>query len=153
MNRSLPAPASDVALLMTRLLLGVIMFAHGYQKMMINGIGRTTEGFENLSIPLAIVSASFVTVVEFVGGVLLVAGALTTIVSGLMMVIMVGAAGFVHIPNGIFVANGGWELVGAIAAGLLALAAMGPGRYSVDHVMVLRQKAREYELELAFQRS
>ena len=88
MNRPLPAPASDIALLATRVLLGVIMFAHGYQKMMINGIGRTTEGFENLSIPLAIVSASFVTVVEFAGGALLIMGALTTVVSGLMMVIM-----------------------------------------------------------------
>ncbi len=144
MNRPLPPTAGDVALLAARLLLGVVMFAHGWQKMMINGIGRTTEGFEKMSIPLAILSASFVTVVEFVGGVLLIVGALTTLVAGLMMVIMVGAAVFVHIPNGIFVADGDWELVGVIAAGLVMLAARGPGRYSVDH-LTARMREREQE--------
>ena len=89
------------------------MFAHGYQKLVVNGIGRTTAGFESMSIPLAIVSASFVTVVEFVGGVMLVPGALTPVVCALMLVVMSGAAVFVHIPHGVFVANGGWELVGS----------------------------------------
>jgi putative oxidoreductase len=134
-------------LLITRVLIGVVMFAHGYQKMVINGIGRTTEGFENLSIPLAIVSASFVTVVEFVGSVLLILGALTPLMCGLQLVIMVGAAVFVHGANGIFVANGGWELVGVIGAGLIALGAVGPGRYSVDHLVRGRQAQHRRELE------
>ena len=46
-------------------------------------------------------------------------------VAACYLVVMVGAAVFVHIPNGIFVASGGWELVGAIAAVLLALAVGG----------------------------
>ena len=128
MKRSLPAPAGDVALLITRVLLGVVMLAHGYQKLVVNGIGRTTAGFESMSIPVAIVSASFVTVVEVVGGVLVIAGALLTTVAACYLVVMVGAAVFVHIPNGLFVDAGGWELVGAIAALLLALAAAGSGR-------------------------
>jgi putative oxidoreductase len=140
LNRPLPPPASDVALLLARILIGVVMFAHGYQKMIITGIGRTTDGFENLSIPLAIVSASFVTVVEFVGSALLIAGALTPLVCALMLVIMSGAAIFVHIPNGIFVANGGWELVGVIAAGLIAITATGPGRFSIDHMVRTRMQ-------------
>ncbi|GAA2571997.1 DoxX family protein [Pseudonocardia hydrocarbonoxydans] len=140
MNRPLPAPLRDVALLIARVLLGVVMFAHGYQKMVINGIGRTTEGFESLSIPLAIVSASFVTVVEFAGSALLIAGALTPFVSACNLVIMAGAAVFVHAQNGIFVADGGWELVGVIGAGFLLLAASGPGRYSVDHLINNRQR-------------
>jgi putative oxidoreductase len=135
LNRPLPPPARDALLLLTRVLLGVVMFAHGYQKMIINGIGRTTDGFERMDIPAAIVSASFVTVVEFAGSVLLLAGAATTLVCGLMGVIMVGAGIFVHIPNGIFLANKGWELVGVIGVGLLFLMAAGPGRYSVDHLV------------------
>jgi putative oxidoreductase len=146
-NRPLPLPARDWALLFARLLIGVVMFAHGYQKMVINGLGRTTEGFENLSIPLAIVSAAFVTVVEFVGSVLLIAGALTPLMCSLMLVIMVGAAAFVHGTNGIFISNGGWELVGVIGAGLIALAAVVPGRYSVDHVVRVRQEQRRREIE------
>jgi putative oxidoreductase len=147
LNRPLPLPARDWALLLTRILIGVVMFAHGYQKMVINGIGRTTEGFENLSIPLAIVSASFATVVEFVGSVMLILGALTPVICGLQLVIMIGAAVFVHGANGIFVANGGWELVGVIGAGLLAVGAVGPGRFSVDHLVRGRQAQHRREIE------
>ena len=135
MNRPLPGATRDVALLLARLLLGTIMFAHGYQKLMVDGLGRTTQGFESMSIPVAIFSAAFVTVVEVVGGVLVVLGALIPVVAACYLVVMVGAAVFVHIPNGIFVASGGWELVGVIAAVLLALAAAGSGRYGVDHVV------------------
>jgi putative oxidoreductase len=148
-NRPLPATARDVAVLVGRMLLGVVMFAHGYQKMMINGIGRTTDGFESLSIPLAIISASFVTVVEFVGGVLLILGGLTTVVCGLMTVIMIGAAVFVHIPKGIFLAGGGWELVGVITVGLVTIAAVGPGRFSLDHLVRGLQERHLRELAMA----
>ena len=147
MNRPLPLPARDWALLLTRVIIGVVMFAHGYQKMMINGIGRTTEGFENLSIPLAIVSASFATVVEFVGSAMLILGALTTVMCSLQLVIMAGAVVFVHGANGIFVANGGWELVGVIGAGLIALGAVGPGRFSIDHLIRGRQAQHRREIE------
>ena len=133
MNRTLPGPAGDVALVLARLILATIMFAHGYQKLFIYGLGRTTQGFESMSIPVAIVSAAFVTVVEVVGSVLVLAGALITVVAACYLIVMVGAAVFVHIPHGIFAADGGWELVGAIAALLLVLAATGPGRWSVDH--------------------
>jgi putative oxidoreductase len=140
LNRPLPEPYRDIALLVARVLLGVVMFAHGYQKMVINGIGRTTDGFESLSIPLAIVSASFVTVVEFAGSALLVLGALTPLVAVCNLVIMAGAVVFVHAKNGIFVADGGWELVGVIGAGFVLLAAVGPGRFSVDHVLTRKQR-------------
>ncbi|MDT7579496.1 MAG: putative oxidoreductase, partial [Pseudonocardiales bacterium] len=127
------------ALLVARLLLGTVMFAHGYEKLMIDGIGRTTDGFESMTIPVAIFSAAFVTVVEVVGGVLIILGALVTVVAACYLVVMVGAAVFVHIPHGIFVENGGWELVGVIAAVLLALAAAGSGRYGVDGMVRARQ--------------
>jgi putative oxidoreductase len=134
-----PASVRDTALLVARLLLGTIMFAHGYQKLMLDGIGRTTQGFEHMSIPAAIVSASFVTVVEVVGGVLLVAGLFVAVVATLEGFVMLGAAVFVHLSHGIFVADGGWELVGAIGAGLVAVAASGPGRWSVAHLIEARR--------------
>ena len=137
MERSLPAPMGDVALLAARVLLGVIMIAHGYQKLVVNGIGRTTAGFESMSIPAAIVSASFVTVVELVGGVLLVLGLMTRTVAACMGFVMAGAAGFVHLRHGVFVASGGWELVGSIAGALLALAVAGPGRFSLAHLSLI----------------
>jgi len=142
LNRPLPAPARDIAMLIARIILGVVLFAHGWQKLMIDGIADTYGQFEKLGIPLAIVSASFTSFVEFVGGVLIILGALTTTVVALDLVVMVGAAGFVHVTHGIFAKDGGWELVGVIVAVELALAAFGPGRYSVDDV-VARRRARE----------
>jgi len=142
LNRPLPAPARDIAMLIARIILGVVLFAHGWQKLMINGIADTYGQFEKLGIPLAIVSASFTSFVEFVGGVLIIVGALTTTVVALDLVVMVGAAGFVHVTHGIFAKDGGWELVGVIVAVELALAAFGPGRYSVDD-LVVRRRARE----------
>jgi len=142
LNRPLPAPARDIAMLIARIILGVVLFAHGWQKLMINGIADTYGQFEKLGIPLAIVSASFTSFVEFVGGVLIIVGALTTTVVALDLVVMVGAAGFVHVTHGIFAKDGGWELVGVIVAVELALAAFGPGRYSVDD-LVARRRARE----------
>jgi putative oxidoreductase len=147
--RPLPAPARDIALLVARLLLGTIMFAHGYQKLMIDGLGRTTQGFETMTIPAAIFSAAFVTVIEVVGGVLVILGALLGVVAALYLVVMVGAAVFVHIPNGIFVEDNGWELVGAIAGLLLALAAAGSGRFGLDHAVRARHARDTSEPPLA----
>jgi uncharacterized membrane protein YphA (DoxX/SURF4 family) len=110
-NRTLPGPAGDVALVLARLILATIMFAHGYQKLFIDGLGRTTQGFEYMSIPVAIVSAAYVTVVELVGSVLVLAGAVITVVAACYMIVMVGAAVFVHIPTGFspWTAAGNWS--------------------------------------------
>ena len=147
LNRPLPAPARDIAMLIARVILGVVLFAHGWQKLIINGISGTYGQFEQLGIPLAIVSASFASFVEFVGGVLIVVGALTTTVVALDLVVMVGAAGFVHITHGIFAQNGGWELVGVIVAAELALAAFGPGRFSVDHFIASLRDREAADME------
>jgi putative oxidoreductase len=146
MNRPLTAPASDIALVMARVIFAVVMFAHGYQKVFMDGLGQTTEGFERMAIPLAIVSASFVAVMEVVGAVLILCGALTTVVCALYLVEFVGAIAFVHAQNGLFVKNGGAEYVLIICAFLLVLAAVGPGRYSLDRRLRLRQAQRDREL-------
>src|SRR6476661_319025 len=113
LNRPLPAPARDVAMLIARVILGVVLFAHGWQKLMINGISETYGQFEKLGIPLAIVSASFTSFVEFVGGVLIILGALTT----------------------------------TVVAVELALAAFGPGCFSVDHLIARRRDRERADLD------
>jgi putative oxidoreductase len=135
MKGVLPKATSDVVLLVARVLLGVVLFAHGWQKLLIYGIAQVHQQFETLGIPLAIISSSFVTFVEFVGGALLIVGALTPVVCLLHLIVMIGAAGFVHISNGIFATDGGWELVGVIACCELLLATHGAGRYSVDRLV------------------
>ena len=140
MLRCLPGPARDVALLLARLVLGVVLVAHGWQKLVTNGIAATIEGFGGMGVPAAPVSAVFATAVELLGGVLLVAGAATALVGVLVALEMLGAALLVHIGEGVFVKNGGWELVGVIGAAALALAAVGAGRFSLDHAVSVRRR-------------
>jgi putative oxidoreductase len=141
MIRRLPGPAQDVALLLARLVLGVVLIAHGWQKLVVKGMDATIEGFVGMGIPAAPASAVFATAVELLGGVLLVAGAATALVGVLVALDMLGAALLVHIGAGVFVSKGGWELVGAIGAAALALAAAGAGRLSVDHAVSGRRRA------------
>jgi len=128
--------------LVGRLMLGVVLFAHGWQKLVIKGIGGTYAWFQAMGIPLAIVATSFVTVVEFVGGALLLLGALTRVVVALHILVMIGAAAFVHVSHGLFAQDGGWELVGVIAACELVLAATGAGRFSIDYLVHRGRQAR-----------
>ncbi|WP_214370019.1 DoxX family protein [Pseudonocardia sp. H11422] len=139
MLSSLPAPARDIALLVARIVLGVILIAHGAQKFFGFGIGGTATAFAGMGVPLPAVSATIVATIELVGGALLLLGVATAVVGLLVVLVMLGAALFVHVGNGIFVANGGWELVGAIGAAALTLAAVGPGRYSIDHTLGARR--------------
>ena len=52
---------------------------------------------------------------------------------------MLGAGWFAGHWFGGVVGKGGWELVGVIMAGALLLAATGPGRVSLDHVLARRR--------------
>ncbi|MGO1348937.1 MAG: DoxX family protein, partial [Brevibacterium aurantiacum] len=77
----------------------------------------------------------FATFVELIGGALLILGALTPLVGILLAANLIGALVIVHLTPVPFVDQGGWELVAALAAGALLLAATGPGRFSVDRFL------------------
>ena len=139
MITSLPASVRDAALLVARLVLGVVLVAHGWQKFAEFGLGGTAEAFAGMGIPLAPVAAVFAAVVELVGGALLLVGAATAVAGVLVLLNMLGAALLVHLGNGVFVTDGGWELVGVIGALALVLAAVGAGRFSVDHALAARR--------------
>jgi putative oxidoreductase len=139
--RTLPPSTRDGALLLARLLLGVVLIAHGWQKVFTWGLGGTAQAFAGMGVPLAPVSATYAGVVELVGGALLVLGAGTAVVGVLVVLDMLGAALLVHGANGVMVTGGGWELVGVIGALALVLAAVGAGRFSVDHAVAGRRAA------------
>lgn len=133
-----PAPTADVGLLLARVILGVILVAHGGQKFFDQGLDNVATGFEGMGIPAASLAAAFAAVVEFGGGVLLIVGALTPLVGVLVAADMAGAFWFAHREAGLFAADGGWELVAVIGALALTLAAAGAGRYSVDGLVTAR---------------
>jgi putative oxidoreductase len=133
--RTFPPSVRDAALLVARLVLGVVLIAHGWQKVFTFGLGGTAQAFTEMGVPLAPVSAAYAGIVELVGGVLILVGAATALAGVLVVLDMLGAALIAHIGNGIMVSDGGWELVGVIGALALVLAAVGAGRFSVDHAL------------------
>lgn len=128
----------DAGTLLARIAIGVIFLAHGLQKFQQNGWGGPSSGFDMMGVPVPSVSAFVVTWLEILGGVALIAGALTPIIGALLCLNMLGALFITHIDNGIWVSDGGYELVLSLAAGALLLAVVGAGRFSVDALLTPR---------------
>ncbi|GAA4695410.1 putative oxidoreductase [Promicromonospora umidemergens] len=125
----------DLAVLVARVAIGAVLIAHGAQKFFTFGIAGTVDSFAGMGIPVPEVAALFAAVVELVGGAALILGAATPVVGLLVTLNMLGALVLVHLGNGVFVDQGGFELVAALGAGALVLAATGPGVWSVDHLV------------------
>ncbi|ANR66379.1 hypothetical protein C627_12235 [Corynebacterium glutamicum ZL-6] len=86
----------SVALLVARLVLGVILIAHGWEKFNVTGIDNVSAFFESLNVPAADLAAPVVALLEIIGGVLILLGAFTTVVGIVLALLMVGAALFAH---------------------------------------------------------
>jgi putative oxidoreductase len=136
----LPPTARDALMLAARLLLGAVLLAHGWQKLIGEGLGVTGAGFARLGVPLPMLSAGFAASIETGGGLLFLAGLLTPIAGVVVSLLMLCAGWFAGDWFGGVIGSGGWELVGVIIAGALMLAAAGPGRFSLDHVLAQRRE-------------
>lgn len=132
----------DLALLIARIGIGIIFVAHGWQKFFTNGIGATQKAFDGMGVPLPDVSAIVSATIELVGGFALIAGLATPIVGILLFLNMLGAFLIVHVDKGIFVSEGGYELVLALGVASLLIAATGAGRFSVDALIRGRSRDR-----------
>lgn len=128
MRRLLPLD-TDLALLILRVVLGIIMIYHGWPKL--TNLGGIIEGFTGMGIPLPALAAVFATVAELFGGLLILVGAFTDIAGLLFAIDMLGAITFVHAKNGFAASEGGVEWPLALLAMALAVALAGPGRYAV----------------------
>jgi putative oxidoreductase len=125
-----------IAILVSRLLLGAGLFAHGAQKLFgwFGGYGiKGTGGFmETLGFrpgPFFAVAAGLG---EVGGGILTALGLGGPIGPALIIMVMLVAILTVHLKNGYWQTNGGYELNAMIIAGVLTLAFTGPGPISLD---------------------
>lgn len=123
---------NDIGLVLLRIVVGGIAFAHGLQKILTNGVGGTAGWLGSMGVPLPDVAAVVVIAVELVGGLMLVLGLAQRIVGVLLAIDMIGAIALVHAGSGIFVSEGGWELAALLGAAGLALAFTGSGAYGID---------------------
>jgi putative oxidoreductase len=125
----------DLGLAILRVVLGVIFIAHGAPSLF-GGMDGTAAFLASLGIPLPLFAAWAVRLLEFVGGICLVAGFLVTPVALLLAVEMMAGVVLVHAARGFYVigaqANGGIEFNLLLVASLLMLVFGGPGLAAID---------------------
>jgi putative oxidoreductase len=122
--------------LLGRLTIGGIFVAHGWQKLMIDGISTTQSMFQKIGVPAPDVTAYLVAFVELAAGLALMLGLLLPLAGLLLAVDMLGAFIFVHGSHGVFVQHGGFELVAALGVGALLIGFSGGGTLALDRVLM-----------------
>jgi putative oxidoreductase len=118
-----------------RVVLGLTMFWHGWKKFDA-GLDGTEAFFDFLSIPVPGFFAFVVALLELVGGVLIVVGLATRLISLLFIVeLLVAVFRFKYGEDIGFIGaeTAGAELDWALIAGFFALAVRGAGSLSLDH--------------------
>lgn len=128
----------NAALAILRSVIGAVFVAHGAQKLFVYGIAGVTGAFEGMGVPMASVAGPGVALLEFAGGLALIAGLLTRPVAAGLAATMLGAMVLVHLPAGFFMPNG-VEFVLTLFGASVALAVTGAGGWSVDALLAQRQ--------------
>lgn len=133
---------AGLAALVLRIPVGIILAAHGAQKLFgwFGGYGLEGTGQWMASIGLepGYLMALLAGSAEFFGGIALIIGALTrpaALVSAFTMVVAIFS---VHIQNGLFMSNNGYEFALALLAASAALTIQGAGSYSVDNALAAK---------------
>ena len=114
-----------------RLVVGIIYTVHGLQKLVVYGFAGVSKNFAALGLPFPDVSAVVVTLLEFIGGLLLIAGLFSRPAAVLLAIEMLVAILAVHLKAGFFL-PGGFEYPLALLAADIALALTGPGAFALD---------------------
>jgi putative oxidoreductase len=124
-------------ILFLRVVVGLLLFGHGAQKLFgwFGGHGpRGTAGFfgslgfrRQHALPMAVLAG-----LSEAAGLLFALGLLTPFAALAMAAVMVVAVGTVHWRNGLWVTSGGYEFNLVLWTVAVAVAASGPGRFSLD---------------------
>jgi putative oxidoreductase len=125
--------------LLLRTSVGGFFIGHGTQKLFGwfggHGIEGTGGFFEQLGLRPGRTHAIAAGLGEAGGGALLVAGLATPFAASAITATMLTAIHRVHLKNGPFVSNGGYEYNAVLIAAALTLAEVGPGTPSLDHAL------------------
>src|SRR3954470_6465661 len=132
----------NTALLVLRIIPGLLLMGHGLQKIVPPGYsppllhaaghGHTGAGSESLGIRPAVAAAVLAGSAELIAGFSLAAGLLTPVGTVLVGAVMITAILKVHVSNGIWAAEGGFEFPLVLLTVGFVVTALGPGSLSVD---------------------
>lgn len=138
MIKSIFNSQAGIAALILRVPLGVILAAHGAQKLFgwFGGYGLEGTGnwMASIGFEPGYVMALMAGSAEFFGGIALVLGLLTRPAAALAAFTMLMAM-TVHVGNGLFVSNNGYEFALILLVACVALALQGAGSFSLDRFL------------------
>ncbi|WP_198520763.1 DoxX family protein [Alteribacter populi] len=124
----------EMGAMLLRIVLGFTFFIHGLDKFQ-GGISNTAGFFESLGIPGFL--AFVVALIELVGGIAMILGIGTRVVSVLFVLIMVGAIFMAKLPLG-FLGDGqmaGYELDVVLLTISVYLAIVNKSMFALDNVI------------------
>ncbi|PRW96172.1 DoxX family protein [Pseudomonas fragi] len=122
-----------------RIFVGIIFAAHGSQKLFgwfgDGGLAGTAQWMESIGLAPGTLMAALAGGTEFFGGLALIVGLLARPAAlGLSFTLLV-AIFSVHISNGLFMANNGYEFALALLGGTVAVLIEGAGKLSIDRAI------------------
>lgn len=125
----------DLGLLIIRLMIGIVFFYYGAQKLFgwFGGYGIKGTGgwFESVGIKPGNAAAAFSGLAELVAGILFIAGLFLPFGAVLVSIVMAGAIAKVHGSKGFTNSAGGFEYNLVLMAVAIGLALIGPGSFSL----------------------
>jgi putative oxidoreductase len=127
---------NDFTSLALRIPAGIIFVAHGAQKLFGSFGGYGLEGTGQWMASIGLEPGYLMAVgaggAEFLGGIALLIGLLTRPAALVLAITMLVAIFAVHLPNGLFMSNGGYEFGLALLSISVALVFSGGGAFSID---------------------
>ncbi|MEE4309815.1 DoxX family protein [Pseudomonas alliivorans] len=137
--KSVLTTRAGYGLTILRVIVGIAFIAHGSQKLFgaFGGYGLegTAQYMESLGLTPGYLMAMLSGGAEFFGGLGLLVGLLARPAAALVTVLLLVAIFTVHIGNGFFMANNGFEYALALLGGALAVFIEGAGKLSLDRVI------------------
>src|SRR5919204_798077 len=119
----------SLGLLVLRIVVGLLFFGHGAQKLFGwyggHGLRGTGAFFESMGFPQGRRQAFTAGLFEAGGGLLLALGLVTPFAAAGLIAVMTVAVIKVHFAKGVWISNGGYEYNAVLAAVAFALAGVG----------------------------
>jgi len=131
--------AKEWGIAILRVITGIVLLAHGSQKLFTYGFQGVEGAFAQMGIPIPTILGPSIAILEFGGGIALIVGLLTRWVAVLFAIEMAVAILKVHLASGFFLPRG-YEFALLVAAVNIALAMAGPGAAALDPLLTKKDR-------------